>query len=168
VRRAEILATALWRNLWREDWRFAPVDLRTVADYLGVEILTWYPNENRLHGALIRSAGTVFVNASLTRPRMRFAAAHELGHYVLGHEGNFFCPYGRYAAQEREANVFAAALLMPAAVIKLFWLKLGNVAPAARVAAVAERLAVSRRALSCRLETVGLANHAPRARARLT
>ncbi len=168
MRRAELLATALWRNLWREDWRFAPVDLRTVADYLGVEILAWYPNENRLHGALIRSAGTVFVNASLTRPRMRFAAAHELGHYVLGHEGNFFCPYGRYAAQEREANVFAAALLMPAAVIKLLWLKLSNVAPAARVAAVAERLAVSRRALSRRLETVGLANYAARGRALLT
>ncbi len=133
-----------------------------MADYVGVEILTWHPEEEKLNGALIRNAGTVFVNASLTRPRMRFAAAHEIGHYVLGHEGDLFCPYGRYAVQEREANLFAAALLIPAAVIKLFWLKLSNIAPAVRVAVVAERLAVSRQALSYRLETVGMAGRAAR------
>ncbi len=134
---------------------------------MGVDILTWRPDEDGLNGALIRSAKTIFVNAALVRPRMRFAAAHELGHYVLGHEGDFFCPFNRYAAPEREANCFAAALLMPATVVKTLWLKLSDLTPAAKVSALAERLAVSRQALGYRLRAVGIAGEAPAAAQRV-
>jgi Zn-dependent peptidase ImmA (M78 family) len=153
----------LWRATCPDGWRVEPINLGAAAAYLGVDILTWQPDEERLNGALIRSAKTVFVNAALVRPRMRFAAAHELGHYVLGHEGDFFCPFNRYATLEREANRFAAALLMPTAVVKTLWLKLSDLTPAAKVSALAKRLAVSRQALGYRLRAVGIAGEAPAA-----
>ncbi|MEE8640588.1 MAG: ImmA/IrrE family metallo-endopeptidase, partial [bacterium] len=83
MQRPELAATALWRATCPDGWRVEPINLGAVAAYLGVDILTWQPDEEQLNGALIRSAKTVFVNAALVRPRMRFAAAHELGHYVL-------------------------------------------------------------------------------------
>lgn len=163
MQRPELAATALWRATCPNGWRLEPVNLGAVAAHLGVDILTWRPDEDGLNGAMIRSAKTVFVNAALARARMRFAAAHEIGHYVLGHEGDFFCPFNRYATLEREANSFAAALLMPAAVVKTLWLKLGDVTPAAKVSALAERLAVSRQALGYRLRAVGIAGDVPAA-----
>lgn len=153
----------MWRATCPDGWRVEPINLGAAAAHLGVDILTWQPDDERLNGALIRSAKTVFVNAALARPRMRFAAAHELGHYVLGHEGDFFCPFNRYATLEREANRFAAALLMPTAVVKALWLKLSDLTPAAKLSALAERLAVSRQALGYRLRAVGIASDAPAA-----
>lgn len=161
MRRSELAAASLWRATCPDGWRVEPVDLRAVAAYVGVEILAWRPAEEGLNGALIRSAKTIFVNASLVRPRMRFAAAHELGHYVLGHEGDFFCPFNRHATLEREANRFAAALLMPKAVVKTLWLKLSELTPAAKISAVAKRLEVSRQALGYRLRAVGIAGDVP-------
>ena len=163
MQRPELAATALWRATCPDGWRVEPINLGAVAAHLGVDILTWQPDEERLNGALIRSAKTVFVNAALARPRMRFAAAHELGHYVLGHEGDFFCPFNRYATLESEANRFAAALLMPTAVVKTLWLKLSDLTPAAKLSALAERLAVSRQALGYRLRAVGIAGETPAA-----
>ncbi|HUV87211.1 MAG TPA: ImmA/IrrE family metallo-endopeptidase [bacterium] len=157
MRRSELAAASLWRATCPDGWRVEPVDLSAVAAYVGVEILTWRPAEEGLNGALIRSAKTIFVNAALVRPRMRFAAAHELGHYVLGHEGDFFCPFHQHAALEREVNRFAAALLMPKAVVKTLWLKLSELTPAAKISALANRLEVSRQALGYRLRAVGIA-----------
>jgi len=104
----------------------------------------------------------VFVNAALSPPRKRFTTAHALGHYVLGHGGDHYCPAAEDESREREANRFAAALLMPASRVTALWLKLDGVRPAARVRAVAERLLVSREALGYRLLTLGLTRRAPR------
>ena len=66
-------------------------------------------------------AGTAFINADEPLTRRRFSAAHELGHAVLHRQS-----MGNYLAEdliddadeaetqrEREANAFAAELLMP-------------------------------------------------------
>jgi Zn-dependent peptidase ImmA (M78 family) len=76
---------------------------------------------------LTPSAGYVFVNANDPVPRRRFTAAHELGHFALHRErmGGLVsigdAPASvveveddTSAAMEREANFFAAELLMPA------------------------------------------------------
>jgi Zn-dependent peptidase ImmA (M78 family) len=156
VRRAELAAESLRRVIDRDDGRLAPVDLRAAAEYLGVTVLSWQPEENESKGALIRSARAAFVNASLSLPRTRFTIAHELGHFVLGHNGDYYCPSCLYAAREREANRFAAAFLMPAPLVKSLWLKLDGLPPGAKARLVAERLAVSREALGYRLVTLGL------------
>ncbi len=156
MRRPELAAATIWRAAYPEGWGAEPVDLGAVASYLGVEILTWLPAEEKLNGVLIRSARTVFVNAGLSLPRMRFVVAHELGHLVLGHDGDFYCPFTQLVEQEREANRFAAALLMPRAVVKTLWLKLSGLAPPAKISALAKKLAVSRQALGYRLRAVGI------------
>jgi len=151
-----LAAKSVWRTVCPEGWKLAPVHLGAAAAALGLEIVAWRPAESRLNGALIRGAHAIFINASLAPARARFTAAHEFGHYVLGHRGDHYCYDGLRTAEEREASRFAAAFLMPTAVVKALWLKLGGLSPTAKVATVAERLAVSRQALGYRLEALGL------------
>lgn len=78
------------------------------------------------------TAGFVFVNADDPVPRRRFTAAHELGHFVLHRNemgglvsigdapGNVIEVEDETAsAMERQANRFAAELLMPAEVCRV-------------------------------------------------
>jgi Zn-dependent peptidase ImmA (M78 family) len=95
-----------------------PGDLGDDEDLAGFLYLT---------GAL----GRVFVNADDPVPRRRFTAAHELGHFVLHRESmGGKASFGdspatvleveddTALAMERQANRFAAELLMPAAVCR--------------------------------------------------
>ena len=74
------------------------------------------------------SAAVIGLNVSHSMTRQRFTLAHELGHYMMhrgdgGHlhvdEKDFFVRFrdqrarGGWTQQEKEANAFAAALLMP-------------------------------------------------------
>jgi len=164
VRRAELAAESLRRAVEGDDVRLAAVDVKAAADYLGVMILGWEPNGNKSRGALIRNARALFVDASLSEVRKRFAVAHALGHLALGHGGDFYCPESERSSREAEANRFAAALLMPAPVVKALWLKLDGGPPAAKVRAIAERLRVSREALGYRLTELGLTRKAAETR----
>lgn len=154
---ADLAAKSVWRTVYPTTFELGPVNLSAVAAALGLELVAWEPDEPKLLGALVRSARTVFVNARLAPPRARFTAAHEFGHYVLNHQGDYVCYDGLRTAQEREANRFAAQLLMPTPVVKGLWLKLDRLPPATRLAVVAKALAVSREALGYRLTAMGLA-----------
>jgi Zn-dependent peptidase ImmA (M78 family) len=76
--------------------------------------------ENTENGAVIRYSATEAI------VRQRFTVAHEIGHYALGHlnvagkkyrdtPANFS---SGAAPEERQANAFAAKLLMPEKVVK--------------------------------------------------
>ena|ERR1700733_2600471 len=88
--------------------------------------------EEGISGVLVitEDGATIGVNPGDTKTRMRFALAHELGHFLLHKETNevfidkdFIVKWrnvesnGNYTVeevnQEMEANAFAAALLMP-------------------------------------------------------
>lgn len=86
-----------------------------------------------LSGLLLPTVGEIWVNAGEARqwpPRRRFTIAHELGHWTLHRhaERSVFCRSGAIGAEpqerpplaphEQEANVFAAALLMPARLVQ--------------------------------------------------
>ena len=59
----------------------------------------------------------IYVNENFSPERRRFTTAHEIGHIVLGHVGKYKGgPRKRIKSAktiERQANVFAAELLMP-------------------------------------------------------
>ncbi len=100
---------------------------------------------NSLSGLLLASTGEIWVNAEEARqwpPRRRFTIGHELGHWVLHRRGqqSLFCrkvtvdPDESRPADtrpplpvtEEEANMFAAALLMPAELIRRHYTDCGG------------------------------------------
>lgn len=102
----------------------APVDVHNIAKLLGFTVIESdfpdkYSGEIFIEGE-VKSIG---VNKNHTVKRQRFTIAHELGHYLNGHqyfdedgemledtEFDFNNPLHK---QEREANLFASELLMP-------------------------------------------------------
>ncbi len=111
--------------------RQAPVDVKKLARAMDIQIKL-DEVDDELSGFLFRDkkAGraVIGVNKSQHENRQRFTIAHELGHYVL-HEGEtVHLDYTRSAVtvnlrnsasstgesdDEREANFFAAEILMP-------------------------------------------------------
>ncbi len=92
------------------------VPVEAIARWLGVQI------EKRSNPGWDGAADTtkgraiVWVNSSTAPTRQRFTLAHELGHALLHEEGVLFrdatfAPAGN--RKERDANDFAAALLIP-------------------------------------------------------
>ena len=98
-----------------------PVPVESIAeDLLGLEVER---TEIDVSGMLFPAERRILVNAAEAETRQRFTIAHELGHWVCqcleGRTEPVYCraedvgvdPEAK--ALEREANVFAAELLMP-------------------------------------------------------
>ena len=151
----------------------------TVYDFLERE---GYPlpdlgEDEPLEGFLfaLPSAGLVFVNSDENNPisRRRFTAAHELGHFLLhrnrmtggkwiGDTKETIREAGepKTAAMEREANRFAAELLMPSQSCQSLASEFRCSYPDAPSAVLVHRLAadllVSREAMRYRLRHLGV------------
>lgn len=140
-----------------------PVPVEAIAeDLLGLKVDE--DADLTVSGMLIPARREVWLNARESREspgRRRFTLAHELGHWVCQcHEGKagraapVYCraeeigvdPEAR--ALEREANVFAAELLMPEPEVRAAW--------SGEVPAAAERFGVSADAMQWRLYSFGL------------
>ena len=101
----------------------APVPVLDIAeDLLGLRVHV-RPGLD-VSGMLVPSRRVVYLNADEPPARRRFTLAHELGHWVVHCAGASVPPRilcrsdettGAADAREREANVFAATLLMPRA-----------------------------------------------------
>jgi len=110
-----------------------PVQVDKIARAKGAEIVP-YEMGNEMSGILVIKGdkGIIGINPSQSKVRQRFTIAHELGHYLLHSNKNKdqkeqlfvdkdfivkFRSNKTYSEQEtlheREANAFAAALLMP-------------------------------------------------------
>jgi predicted transcriptional regulator len=118
-------------------------------------------------GTLDPAAYEVRVNAAecaAAPMRRRFTIAHEIGHFVLhapGATGAVFCrvtdaPEAPKQLIEREANRFAAELLMPEDLVRSEATRLG-----ADCGAMAELFQVSAPAMGWRLYNLGLAATRP-------
>lgn len=105
------------------------IDVKEVAKHLSIT-LTLYDFGDDVSGVLLRDGEktTIGYSSQTGYQRQRFTIAHELGHYVLDHQrqGVFVDTPEKYFTlfrdaksatgedvQEREANAFAASLLMP-------------------------------------------------------
>jgi Zn-dependent peptidase ImmA (M78 family) len=165
--------------LWHAGTVSAPVDLHKVVLSLGAR-LHFQQLEAHVSGVLAIQGGDkhILINATHHPNRQRFTIAHECGHLVLHHlEGDqLFIDtrlrvYQRvgmpsseaYASgeastspqQEREANQFASALLMPAPLI-IERVGTAGVADEEDVSSLASAFGVSEQAMSIRLQQLGL------------
>lgn len=124
-----------------------------------------------LSGLLLPSLGEIWVNAAEARdwpPRRRFTIGHELGHWTLHRTGGtVWCrshavdpaedeppPRRAYPPEESEANQFAAALLMPAHLVKRHYERLRRRDPDACFQQLCRLFGTSGAALSRRLKRV--------------
>ncbi len=147
-----------------------PVSVDELAAALDIDVRSSAGNDD-VSGALIRNDDSVViaVNSSQHENRQRFTIAHEIGHFLL-HKGtqvhfddDFRVNYrkadsaGVATDEEREANLFAAALLMPAHFLKKDWLRLRleNHAPIVATQSLAMRYKVSPKAMEIRLVNLG-------------
>lgn len=80
----------------------------------------------QLSGVLLPSRWEIWVRRDEPAPRRRFTVAHEIGHHLLHSDGaavlcrpaDVETAQGNERAREREANRFAAELLMPEAMVR--------------------------------------------------
>ena len=148
-----------------------PIPVDKIAKHLRATI-TYEPfnGDDCMSGVLIREeAKTVIgINSSHGETRQRFTIAHEIGHLVLKHKGDIFVDktvrtYRNSKSSqavdrnEIDANGFAAALLMPQA---LLIKELEKIPANQRGINIAEHLAsvfeVSQQAMEYRLSNLGI------------
>lgn len=162
IKAAEPVAAAR-ETLKKSDEASVPVNVKRIAARLGVSLF-FRPFPDALSAFLLRGDGqsVIGVNSNQASVRQRFSAAHECGHFVLRHADDSVFDYavpatsdgeppGYDPQNEREANTFAAELLMPAD-------RLREEAATMSVGRLAERYEVSQEAMSFRLLNLGLRN----------
>ncbi len=144
------------------------VDPVKLAHALGARVFNAKFGEGHVQGLVARRQGTTQVYVETDDPpyRKRFTIAHEIGHLVL-HLGpgdgeivdtadafrTETDPDAAWTAERRrewEANVFAAALLMEADLVRTKWMEIQS------LEGMAEWFQVSRQAMALRLGFLGL------------
>jgi hypothetical protein len=144
-----------------------PVPVESIAeDYLGLSL---HESDHLPYsGMLIPASREIWVNAAEHEypGRPRFTVAHELGHWihhVVGarNPAPVYCraadvrPENGAPDYERDANVFAAELLMPEPEVRAQWARTPT------IEVVAETFAVSALAMQWRLFNFGLLSERP-------
>jgi Zn-dependent peptidase ImmA (M78 family) len=111
-----------------------PIDIEKVSTSIGLKVVD-FPFQEDISGVLVidASGATIGYNPNESNVRKRFSIAHELGHFILHSKKNssgMFMdkllfrkninanPYSSVEeAIEREANYFAANILMPESLV---------------------------------------------------
>jgi predicted transcriptional regulator len=134
-----------------------PVSLRDVVSALNLELVKRTREPFTSEAALepLGDGRAIVLNGSGDSGRRRFTIAHEIGHFVLHPErcrperGGAVNEAGR--VEEREADAFAAELLMPENLVRDAIREQGL-----DVDRLADRFEVSRKAMQARLRHLGL------------
>lgn len=166
MKKAEIQAEELLQRLGLS---VPPVPVERVARECGAH-LAFEHLDGDLSGLLFRGEErtVIGVNSAHAQVRQRFTIAHEIGHMLM-HEGKpmFVDKLVRVnlrdsdsslgsIQEEKEANAFAAALLMPRSMIEASLTKDRQVKGDALIDGLAEQFEVSRQAMEYRLINLGL------------
>jgi Zn-dependent peptidase ImmA (M78 family) len=139
-----------------------PVPVEAIAEDLCGLVIEEGPDID-VSGMLMPLERRIYVNSTEPSERRRFTLAHELGHwicqYLEGLTESRYCRANEIGldpqakAIEREANVFAAELLMPAEEVRGAWV--------GSVSACAKAFGVSGEAVHWRLYNLGLVTDQP-------
>lgn len=137
-----------------------PVPIYEIAESKGltVKIVSMPPNLMGVSGFLDPEKSIVYVNAEDVPARQTFTVAHELGHFLLKHDPKKLGVLLRFPElngkdpEEKEANCFAANLLVPEDMLKQVKKKfsLGE----NDVPLLAQMFGVSNQVMEFRLKTV--------------
>jgi Zn-dependent peptidase ImmA (M78 family) len=149
---------------------FAADKLPAPVEAIAEDLLGLHIDEAEIDcsGMLLPAERRVVLRADEPPARRRFTLAHEVGHWVCqvreGHDAPVYCRAADIAPGadrllEREANVFAAELLMPEPAVQVEWSR------AESAAEVATWFGVSEEAMSWRLFNLGLLPKRPSATA---
>lgn len=135
-----------------------PVPLRDVVSALNLEVVQRAREPFQSEAALepLGDGHAIVMHGTASEERRRFSIAHEIGHFVL-HGQRARAERGgavnqAMSREEREADLFAAALLMPEPLVRQAVAEQG-----ADVARLADRFEVSEQAMQVRLRYLGLA-----------
>lgn len=147
-----------------------PVDVFGIADSLGIAVERADLGED-CSGVLVRSGdkATIGVNWTHHESRQRFTVADEIGHFRLHDkdttyvDSHFMVKFRNQdsgtgtRAEEREVNRFAAALLMPARVVRAAY-EANPFDPEDQdeLELLTEQFGVSQQAMTIRLSSLGL------------
>ena len=89
----------------------------TCAEVYGIKILEHHFSNSKIEGLTMIDDEGISFSYEKENPivKQNFTKCHELGHFILGHEGNVFTELnsGSESRLETEANIFSAVILMP-------------------------------------------------------
>ena len=132
-----------------------PVNLGVICEWLNIEV---YVMPCGAFGAMFARHGErkfLLANDTLPQGRFRFSIAHELGHFLLNHKPLTHIDEERSPRLERQADAFAAELLLPESFLRA---DCGTHTSAE----LAKRYRVSLQSLLIRLKELGLQTLPPR------
>ena len=111
-----------WKILLQENVTELPVNIIRLCKQMGIRVQSYIPqDDNDGMSVIIRGKPRILVSQESPHGRQRFTIAHELGHILLGHVGEYELvnrePDPKDNPIEQAANVFASRLLAPACVL---------------------------------------------------
>ncbi|MFZ3466406.1 ImmA/IrrE family metallo-endopeptidase [Vibrio harveyi] len=155
------------KNILDTYWNWQlPVQVEDIARHLGIyisELDSTNPEHSGLSGLaeIKNNSRYAYFNRNECKVRQRFTLAHEVGHHMLDHvtpekprHRDDLGAFSGYSNdwEEREANAFAAELLMPQVAIEYMLIQKGI----SDISQLARDFDVSESAMHYRLKNLGL------------
>ncbi|HEN0383129.1 TPA: ImmA/IrrE family metallo-endopeptidase [Streptococcus agalactiae] len=82
-----------------------------------IQVISHHFSNHKIEGLTIIDSSGISISYEKDNPKVKqnFTLCHELGHFLLQHEGTYFTETAdtQEMTDEREANVFSAVILMP-------------------------------------------------------
>jgi Zn-dependent peptidase ImmA (M78 family) len=109
----------------RYDFKKPPINVFEIAENEGIKVVFFNPDgqTSDVSGLLEKDKKKIYLNATESPQRQAFTLAHELAHYYLDHKPDEYGVLKRNVAyadkppKEKEADMFAAELLMPTSIV---------------------------------------------------
>ena len=132
-----------------------PVPIEKIAVFFSLKVVYYDKFPNNILRTIIQREDlkAIGVNSNHSVVRQRFSIAHELGHFLLGHDHEHIIDdtFDKPTDKEQEANKFASEILMPSEMLKRDISK-----DEYDISSLANRYKVSEQAMSIRLLKSGL------------